>query len=151
MPENDQLFATVVDAAYPALIRRARQLVRDPEQAQDIVQETLLHVWQKWQKGVTETRSRKLRALLLAAVAKQCKPEADESPLLSPATVVVQRLPASDRQMLELHFMQGLSITETAQMLNLPRKQLYKRIQRSLFHLKQLLLAEGALQFYLGG
>lgn len=144
---TNQLFATVVDATYPALLRLARRLVSDPEQAKDSVQEALLHVWQL---GVTENRPRKLRSLLLAAVAKQCKAEADASPLPSPATRVVQRLSASDRQMLELHFLKGLSIAETARVLNLPREQLYKRIRRELFHLKQLLSAEGALQFYSG-
>lgn len=144
MSENTD-FATVVYAAYPELLRLARRLVRNPEQAEDSVQEALLLVWQK-QKDVAETRPRTLRSLLLAAVAKQCK--ADES--LSPATVVVQRLSASDRQMLKLHFQEGLSITETARVLNLPREQLYKRIKSSLLYLKQLLSTEETLQFYLG-
>lgn len=136
--DAQDLFAQAVRLAHPRLLRLARQWVGDADQAQDIVQQALLGMWERG-----EVKEHTMHALCVAVI-NQCKyfkssEHVEQTP--SPVVIALRCLPDSDRQALELHFMEGRTISETACILGLPRGELYWSIRRSLSTLKRLLHA----------
>jgi RNA polymerase sigma-70 factor (ECF subfamily) len=164
-------FAQLYDQFSRILFSIAHQILRDPAQAEDVLQEVFLQVWNRasdfdpelgkpltW--VVTLTRNRaidRLRAAkrtdrLLEAATEEAQARSDDAP--DSATALMQleaatrirnalaQLPKQQRQAIELAFFRGLTQTEIASALKEPLGTIKARIRRGMLQLRQFLTNE---------
>ena len=164
---------SALSALYDSLSRPlyslAYRVVNDGAEAQDIIQEVFLQLWQKagtydssrgsvfgWAATLTRNRSidrvrmRKRRAELLAESAPDLQPASPSGDLDSSASLWVQekatavrsalgQLAPEQQKAIELAFFSGLTQLEIAAKLNEPLGTIKARIRRGLLKLKETL------------
>ena len=160
-----QSFHDQLVALLPRLRRFARNLARNPHDADDVVQiavERALLKWEQWRSDtrldswmfkivrnawIDELRARGRRAqIFLAAEAGEQVGEASlerESPLMSVQSAMA-RLPQEQRLAVSLVLVEGLPYKEAAEVLDIPIGTLTSRLARGREAL-QSLLAPGAV------
>lgn len=152
-----QDFAALVDLAGPRLLAHARRLCDDGETARDIVQEG----WIAIQRGlhglrddraffpwalaiITRIAARELKSRLRerdtrAEIARQhAEPGTEPTDLRSE----IAALPSGQRTVLELFYLEGLSVAEVATALTIPLGTAKTRLMHARNHLRALLEGE---------
>lgn len=131
-------------ALMPALTRRARSLMRDPARADDMVQDTMLALWQRLQAGVriddleayamTTLRHARRRPAPEVPVEEQDLPPAPDPTQsrldLADTLRAIARLPDTQRQLLRDRAT-GLSYDDLARRHALPRGTVMSRLARA--------------------
>jgi RNA polymerase sigma factor (sigma-70 family) len=153
-------FSTLVRASGPRLLGAARLILRDPDQAQDAVQEALVlawrnvralrdpEAWDAWLYRLTvrscyrAAKTVNRRAVVELHVVPDREPVGD----LDFATVVVERdrvgraisrLPVDQRTVMVLHFYLDLPLTDAADILDIPVGTAKSRLHRGLEALRE--------------
>lgn len=129
----------------PDLRRLARRLVRDPEGAEDLVQEALLRVWTQMASGsgiddlkpylMTAARNlarRPRRATLPLSDAPEpsAPPEAPRRLMLREVAAALSRLPEAEQRLILRHATGGESYAEIAKAEDLPIGTVMSRLAR---------------------
>lgn len=179
-PDDDRLMEALRrsvgparDAAFRALVRRhagavrglAATIVADPEQAEDVVQETFLRVYQardRYEAGAASFRTWLLRIARNLALndvrnrrRRRAEPldeqaDSDEGPLAALeegdrarlVSEAVARLGATEREVIALRFQQGLSYDEIGAVVGAGAPAAKQRTWRALQRLRALLGVE---------
>jgi RNA polymerase sigma-70 factor (ECF subfamily) len=158
-------FAVLVRAALPRLLGAARLILRDPDRAQDAVQEALVLAW----KHVRALRDPEawdawLHRLTVRACYKAARRESRRNvvelhvlPDQEPATTFdvsmaiaerdqlgreIGRLALDQRTVMVLHFYLDLPLTEAAEILDIPVGTAKSRLHRGLETLRVALASE---------
>lgn len=141
----------------PDLRRLARRLVRDPEAAEDLVQEALLRVWTRMARGsgiddlkpylMTAARNiarRPARAgLPLSDVPEpSAPPEAPRRLVLREVAAALARLPEAEQRLILRHVAGGESYAEIAASERLPIGTVMSRLARGRERLRQVLTGD---------
>jgi RNA polymerase sigma-70 factor (ECF subfamily) len=147
-----------IEAAIPALRRLARGLVRNRDAADDLVQDCLeravakRHLWRRegpvlhWLYRIMVNRARdagrraKLELVPLDSVAEPlARPGGQEARLdLMAVDAALARLAPDQRQALLLVALEGLSFSEAASVLGIPKGTLMSRLARARAELRAL-------------
>jgi RNA polymerase sigma factor (sigma-70 family) len=135
--QQPESFAEVYQTYFPAAAGLARSLTRDHAAAEDIAAEGLLRVWRHWETGsitqpwgyvrktvvnVTINRARKeAREHVATSRSHQPAPGGFEDAISDRDLVqrLLEQLPARQRQLVELRFLQDLPERETARRLGI--------------------------------
>lgn len=159
---DKKAFQHLYTAYYPALLAIITRIVKNSDEAEDLLQDTYVKVWQRFQyydseRGTLYTwllnvaRNTALSALSRRKVA--CSSLDDEAvPVQLPASlsswpdtdtigvkyVIKQALNAQQWQVLELTYWGGCTHQETAERLALPIGTVKSRIRQSLIQLRPL-------------
>lgn len=155
----DEFYAKVGGPVYQV----ALAILGDRTEAEDIAQESLLQLWRDASRydpargtllgwAVSVARSRALdraratgaRKRLVDRVVQTMRPESPEERIsdgLPPATVrqALERLPAEQRQVLELAYFAGLTQTQIAERLGVPLGTVKTRVKLGMEKLKAAL------------
>jgi RNA polymerase sigma-70 factor (ECF subfamily) len=158
-------FSILVRTAYPRLHGVARLIVRDPERAQDAVQETLIRAWRHvralrdpdawdaWLHRLTVNACYRWAS----TVKRRGEVELHVTPRLEPAapsdiafTVAerdrmgraIGRLPIDVRTVVVLHFYADLPLTQVADVLEIPVGTAKSRLHRALEAMRTFMAAE---------
>lgn len=159
-------FARLYDRLSRPLFATARRILNDDSEAEDIVHDVFIALWEKsadfdvtrgsvfaWSVTLTRNRAidrlrlRRRRAELLSASAPSDLGYDQAAPGVDPATAetaasvraAVARLPAEQQRALELAFFSGLTQQEIAERLQEPLGTVKARIRRGLIKLRDLL------------
>ncbi|HEX6867346.1 MAG TPA: sigma-70 family RNA polymerase sigma factor [Candidatus Limnocylindrales bacterium] len=153
-------FAELVRASGARLDATARLILRDPDLAQDAVQETLIRAWRSLpglrDPGVFDHWLHSLVAHACIDIARKRRRrviEVELSPVLEPARAdgtaqvvdrdllerVLARLEPEARAVVVLHFYLDLPLPRVAEMLGIPTGTAKSRLHRSLGILRSLL------------
>lgn len=155
-------FSILVRASFPRLHAVARLILRDPDRAQDAVQEALVlawrHVralrdadaWDAWLNRLAVRACYRSAKTIrrVALVELQVEPDPTLTGDLDPAHGVVERdrlgralgrLPVDQRAVLVLHFHLGLPLTEVAETLGIPIGTAKSRLHRGLEALRDFI------------
>ncbi|MEZ5888467.1 MAG: sigma-70 family RNA polymerase sigma factor [Paracoccaceae bacterium] len=154
-------FADLVRRRSPRLYAHARRLTDDAETARDILQEAWAEIWRgivglrddlaflPWAYAITtRAAARALRrrqaGRALAADLAVLAPRATPPVQTEAAHVngILARLPASDRALLALAVLDGLSVGELAQALHIPVGTVKSRLHTARTRLRALLEGE---------
>lgn len=152
-----------LESAYaeisPLLRRRVRAMLRDPEAAEDVLQETFLRAWQKgpgaenrralqaWlirtasNLALDELRRRRRRPASSLEAAQQLAPAEAELPL---ANDVLAGLSAHERFVLLMRFEAGLNSGELGHVLGISELAARKRVERARARFRERLAAAQA-------
>ena len=144
-------FTTRVRACERRLYRVARTMLPRECDCEDAVQEALLRAWDRLD---TLREEKYFETWLMRILINQCRtfyrrrppapaeltenipqPEPEDAPLLE----ALMGLPQKLRAALELHYIEGYSIAETARILRLPEGTVKWRLSRGRAQLKQIL------------
>jgi RNA polymerase sigma-70 factor (ECF subfamily) len=153
-------FERLVGALRTDLYRYALWLGRDPQLAEDVVQETMLRAWRSFDGLEDETRVRPwlvtiVRREFLRLRGKQREDSVDpalfadiaaeaEEPMVSELRAAILALEENYREPLVLQVLMGHSTTEIAGILGVSQGAILTRLHRAREKLKQALLADGA-------
>ncbi len=137
------------------LYRAALAMLGDPQEAEDVVQDTFLRLWEK--APVLESPAHE-RAWLLKVTVNSCKsrlrapwrrrtvPLLDSYPAANPEEQVllevIQSLPPKDRTVLHLYYYEGYQTAEIAAMTGWREGTVRSRLARARDRLRQLLKGE---------
>ncbi len=161
--------ATLIQAHYPAVYRFLLHLTRDVAVAEDLTQETFAAVWEKlgsfagrssiatWIHRIAYTkfvdaRRRARRRLQVQFLVCQETPVTAQTTPLDAAIVddqtrrlyaVLPRLDPRDQALLVLHYLQGLSYRDMADVLDATANTLKWRVRTALSRLRALFAGEG--------
>lgn len=161
---NHEAFHALVDRYAPRLFRAAIMMTGNENDAQDLLQETLLAVYEglprfegrssvnTWMTGIMmrqasrarrrDVRHRSMVSLESPAVAEPAADSRSSDITRSDARMdlfaLMQHLSAEHRDVLVLREIQALSYDEIAQMLDVPRGTVESRLSRARHALKQL-------------
>jgi RNA polymerase sigma-70 factor (ECF subfamily) len=145
-------FGSEMAVHLPRLKRYARALLRNPVQAEDLVQDTMVRALEKahlfrhdtnlrgWLVTIMHNEHvnavrRGFRAPFMVsddAIMELGRPETQEAPVeLREIRRAVGRLPHEQREALTLHWLQGLKYEEVASKLGLPLGTVQSRISRA--------------------
>lgn len=155
---DDLTWQETAKANLPLLYKLAHQMLRDQADAEDAVQQALLHTWEK--RG--RIQPDKLRAYLCRAVlnesrnllrrqkhavpmAEQPAPSTEASPDLRPLMRAIAALPDKYRWPVWLRYLEDLSAKEAASALGLTVAALNSRIHRAKQLLREALEEEVSL------
>jgi RNA polymerase sigma-70 factor (ECF subfamily) len=163
---DQEAFAALYDRLAGLLTATARRILGDGAEAEDIVHDAFLTIWEKaaafdpsrgsplaWaltlvrHRAIDRIRSRRRRGEILADSAPEDlgyhEPAGDEAPLaadLAERSAVVRSaltdLPAEQRRALELAFFSGLTHEQIARRLDSPLGTIKARIRRGLLALR---------------
>lgn len=168
-------FRRYVEPELEVLYRVARRLMHSPEQAEDLVQETLLRAWRAIERFdgryprawlltiLRNTRSNMIRDMKpedpadvgamserLAASGADGRGGAEERALHSQLDPVLAQafalLPDKGRQVVELVDVESLSYRETAETLGIPEGTVMSRLHRARRRMRDHLVEAGYLQ-----
>lgn len=164
-----EAFKQAYDALAGLVYSLALRILTTPEDAEEITQEVFLKMWKEapsydvkrgapiaWaititrHKAIDRIRSRERRHRLQEAAEKEaaCHPpfaipnpsrEASQHETATAIRDAMDRLPADQREVLELSYFSGLSQSETAERLAQPLTTIKSRVRRALMHLRQTL------------
>ena len=142
----------LMEAYSPSLVGMCTLLLRDPDLAQDVVQETFIRAWQKgnirretekaWLSRVAlnlcrdEYRSRWFRHVDRRFTPEDMPIPADAPQMDSDLLDSVHRLPAREREVIVMHYWNDMSPKEIAQMLKIDRATVFRRLARARKRLK---------------
>ena len=161
-------FALLVRTSFPRLHGVARLILRDPERAQDAVQEALVlawrHVralrdpgaWDAWLNRLTVRACYRLARQVRRrdAVELHVMPDHEPEGSSDPSTSVAERdrmgrelgrLPIDQRAVMVLHFHLDLPLPEAAEILQIPVGTAKSRLHRGLETLRAALAAEAPI------
>jgi RNA polymerase sigma factor (sigma-70 family) len=162
---DHEAFCTLVRASFPKLHGVARLILRDPERAQDAVQEALVlawrHIralrdadaWDAWlyrltvracHRSAREVRRRDQIELQVMADIDPAAPSDFASFMAEQDRMgrELRRLPIDQRTVMVLHFYLDLPLTEAAGILDIPLGTAKSRLHRGLEALRVALSAE---------
>ena len=158
-------FSVLVRAAYPRLHGVARLILRDPERAQDAVQEALVRAWRHvralrdpdawdaWLHRLTVNACYRWAS----KVKRRAEVELHVMPDLEPASSndfvakvaerdrmgrAIGRLPIDVRAVIVLHFYADLPLTQVADVLEIPVGTAKSRLNRGLESMRTFIAAE---------
>ncbi|MGN8896328.1 RNA polymerase sigma factor [Flavonifractor sp. HCP28S3_F3] len=154
MTESNRL-GTVIRAYENTLYRAALSILGDPQEAEDVVQEAFLRLWEK--APIFESPAHE-RAWLLKVAVNGCKsrlrspwhrrtaPLLDSYPAADPeeqaVLEVIQSLPPKDRTVLHLYYYEGYQTAEIAAMTGWREGTVRSRLARARDRLRELLKGE---------
>lgn len=154
MTESNRL-ETVIRTYENTLYRAALAILGDPQEAEDVVQDTFLHLWEK--ASIFESLAHE-RAWLLKVAVNGCKsrlrapwrrrtaPPLDSYPAADPEEQalmeVIQSLPPKDRTVLHLYYYEGYQTAEIAAMTGWREGTVRSRLARARDRLRDLLKGE---------
>ena len=154
MTESNRL-ETVIRAYENTLYRAALAILGDPQEAEDVVQDTFLRLWEK--APIFESPAHE-RAWLLKVAVNGCKsrlrapwrrrtaPLLDSYPAADPEEQalmeVIQSLPPKDRTVLHLYYYEGYQTAEIAAMTGWREGTVRSRLARARDRLRDLLKGE---------
>ncbi len=137
----------------PSLRRRAHRLTRSPAEADDLVQETLLHLWQRMEG---ETRIENLPAYAMRTLSNEARrhwrnrpdeelhdddaliePEAEDRLTCAETLAAIARLPRPQRDLMELVVEGETSPRTLAGITHLPVGTVMSRLARARSRLKE--------------
>ncbi len=163
---DSDAFDDVVERYRGMMLRLAYSIVRDQDIAEDAVQNAII---QAWQRLPTLREAGALRSWLMRIVVNQCisfkRRLARSAQFLQQAYAgqeterafqiasdaegvmegywdlarAIGNLPAKQQQVINLHYYQGMTLPEMAQMLRISQNTLKKRIQSALARLREVL------------
>jgi RNA polymerase sigma-70 factor, ECF subfamily len=162
---DHEAFSTLVRASFPRLYGVANLILRDPDRAQDAVQEALVQAWRHigalrdveawdaWLHRLTVracyrwARQVRRRNLVELHVVAQPEPEPSDDFSLSLAErdrigQELGRLPIDQRAVMVLHFYLDLPLTEAAEILDVPVGTVKSRLNRGLSALRTSMSSE---------
>jgi len=160
-PDPRKLFEECVESCADSMYRVAWRLTGDSGTAEDLVQETFVQAWQKIDslRDVSKMRSWMfaiLRNQNLKAIRKQ-KPavsseveavvdhrtdEPDKDEQASVVQRAIQQLEDEQRMPILLVSMEGMSVDEASEILDIPRGTVLSRMHRGRKRLKEILNRE---------
>jgi RNA polymerase sigma-70 factor (ECF subfamily) len=149
-------FEATMAVHYPRLVARLALVVRDPQEAQDLVQETMLRAWRDWgtlrqddvggwlhtvgmRLALDELRRRRRRRPWLVRDADGVAPDSTADPDLWTA---LGKLGRGERAAVVLHLVDGYSYAEIADRLGVPEGTVASWMSRGKTHLRHLLRDE---------
>ena len=154
MTESNRL-ETVIRTYENTLYRAALSILGDPQEAEDVVQEAFLRLWEK--APIFESPAHE-RAWLLKVAVNGCKsrlrspwhrrtaPLLDSYPAADPeeqaVLEVIQSLPPKDRTVLHLYYYEGYQTAEIATMTGWREGTVRSRLARARDRLRELLKGE---------
>lgn len=154
MTESNRL-ETVIRTYENTLYRAALAILGDPQEAEDVVQDTFLRLWEK--APIFENPAHE-RAWLLKVAVNGCKsrlrapwrrrtaPLLDSYPAADPEEQalmeVIQSLPPKDRTVLHLYYYEGYQTAEIAAMTGWREGTVRSRLARARDRLRDLLKGE---------
>lgn len=154
MTESNRL-ETVIRTYENTLYRAALAILGDPQEAEDVVQDTFLRLWEK--APIFESPAHE-RAWLLKVAVNGCKsrlrapwrrrtaPLLDSYPAADPEEQalmeVIQSLPPKDRTVLHLYYYEGYQTAEIAAMTGWREGTVRSRLARARDRLRELLKGE---------
>lgn len=154
MTESNRL-ETVIRTYENTLYRAALAILGDPQEAEDVVQDTFLRLWEK--APIFESPAHE-RAWLLKVAVNGCKsrlrapwrrrtaPLLDSYPAADPEEQalmeVIQSLPPKDRTVLHLYYYEGYQTAEIAAMTGWREGTVRSRLARARDRLRDLLKGE---------
>jgi RNA polymerase sigma factor (sigma-70 family) len=133
------------------LRQAALRIIREPAEADDVVQETLLAVWQRWRNGsIDDLRAYAMRAVTINAIKRRTRrrkfvalgempsPE-QSSPRMNPAELerAIAQLPLGQQTVVRLRFYVGLSFREIASRLRISTNTAASRVRYALVNLRK--------------
>jgi RNA polymerase sigma factor (sigma-70 family) len=158
-----ELAAILTAEVYNALWAYCRRVCRERESAEDLLQDTLAHALLRlrqlrdplalrpWLLAIARSlHLRRLRRERFRNIRATQEPVTELG--LDPLHVALRRLPATQRELLELYYIDGLSLGETAQVLRCKPNTLKQRLLRARAALRRELertLAPGELAAWL--
>ena len=136
------------------LLRYATRMTRDQEGARDTVQEAWISAtkgigrlrdpagFRPWIYRIVQRRAadwvrRQARERKVEKVAREITPEAGHDPAIEILREAIAALPDDQRQLLQLHYTDGLRVREIAEVLEVP----VGTVKSRLFHARELLRA----------
>ncbi|MGQ0767088.1 MAG: RNA polymerase sigma-70 factor [Gemmatimonadota bacterium] len=157
---DESAFDALFRTWYPALVRLAERMLRDPEAAEEIVQDVLLEFWRRRETLdvhtsvqaylFQSTRNRSLNRLRHNRVERRDEFDTDTLPsrVLSDTAAVehemeialrdaIASLPPRCRQVFELNRIQGLKYAEVADVLGVSIKAVEAQMGRALRTLRE--------------
>ncbi|HEY6793165.1 MAG TPA: SigE family RNA polymerase sigma factor [Kineosporiaceae bacterium] len=159
-PEDEQAFTTFAVTHGPALVRLARGLLRDPHQAEDVVQDVLARVLLRWGRISTlEDPIAYVRRMVVNACTSWFRRAArrefarDAATLPEPLTpdpaqaigerdrmwTLLRRLPTKQRAVLVLRHYEGCSDEEISQILGSSQVTVRSNASRGLATLRRMM------------
>lgn len=154
MTESNRL-ETVIRTYENTLYRAALAILGDPQEAEDVVQDTFLRLWEK--APIFKSPAHE-RAWLLKVAVNGCKsrlrapwrrrtaPLLDSYPAADPEEQalmeVIQSLPPKDRTVLHLYYYEGYQTAEIAAMTGWREGTVRSRLARARDRLRELLKGE---------
>ncbi len=164
-------FAQFYDRLAPRLYALALKMLADSKEAEDVCQETFVYMWRKaftydsgrsgaftWavmivrNKGIDRIRARQRLTRLVEQAVSEAVPNegaddrsADEPALREGRAEVrsaLERIPAEQRQAVELAFFSGMTHEQIAEHLGAPLGTIKARIRRGLLRLRDCLKGE---------
>jgi RNA polymerase sigma-70 factor, ECF subfamily len=149
-PSTGEPFGDWYAARWPAAQRLAHHLLGDRVLAEDIASDTLLRVWERWQvagvpalpdaylarairNAVAATYRRRDRDRSLLRRIDQPRPAEDHGVALvdrAEVDAVLRRLPAAERQTLQLFYLDDLSAEEVARRMGVRPATVRSRLHR---------------------
>lgn len=158
--EQHEATRHVIEAHYDDVLAYCRRRAASLEDARDLTQEVFLRFFRASSRYRDEGKP---LALLLTIARNVCidaarrrrfdqvpfeeelhdSPSSDQSESLGVIAQALERLGASDREVLELRYDQGLGVSEIAQVLGISRFSASRRIRRALAEARKALEEEG--------
>jgi len=159
MDYSKQRFERLFKDSYPHMYRMAFSMVEDADDAKDAVHQVFAQIW----KGKPKVSEDSMRGYLLAATRNQClhmlrqrqlrqqmeeelkrateqRYDDEHQELLQQLQQVIdQNLTEQDRRVLQLHYDEEMTYTETATMLGISASAVNKHITRSLEKIRKTL------------
>ncbi len=156
---DEHAMAMLFDRYSKVVYSVALRVLRDPESAEDILQEVFMQIWRNpdsfsatrgslggWLTVVTRNRS--IDALrrkkpndpvdeITLAAPYDVADEAERNTMMERARSVIYRLPAEQRKTLEMAFFDGLTHSEIAEMTGDPLGTVKTRIRSALMTLRK--------------
>ncbi|MFD7917866.1 SigE family RNA polymerase sigma factor [Streptomyces sp. NPDC059740] len=152
-------FAAYVRAREPALVRAARSMTSDPDDAQDLLQTALVKTYVAWdrienhraldgyvRRALVNTRTSQWRRRRVEEFACEELPEPTPLPVDDPAELealreavwaAVLRLPARQRAMVVLRYYEDLSEVRTAEVMGVSVGTVKSAVSRALAKLRE--------------
>ena len=166
---DERALAELVEVATPWLLNVARAMLRDEDEAEEVVTEAFRKVWQDLpsapgehaglmpylmritrHRAIDRLRARRRRQRLLSAAAAATAPrvvqpsEPEEAgrpgfPVHTQVHAALEDLPPDQREIVQLAYFQGLSQSEVAAALGIPLGTVKSRLHRAFGRLRESL------------
>ena len=160
---DDEFIRKLIDRYSDMIYRVSFQYVRNAQDADDIVQDVLLGLLEYFPRANFQSDEHLKAWLIRVAInksinaaklnARRRKREASELTLTAEQTQsqfddlesVLNQLTAIDREIIYLHYYEGYSAKEIAEMVHKTEKSVFKRLSRSRNKLKEFLSEGGSV------